>query len=142
GLIQGLNAARFSGTLGLLSAAGVPVLKALQAAAGTLGNSAMQRDAFKMVGMVREGAPLSTAIQQHVRFPLLLVTFAALGERTGQLPQMLDRAAKQIGDRMQHRAMYLATLAEPILIVGMGLVVTLIVLAVLLPIMELNQLVK
>ena len=68
--------------------------------------------------------------------------FARLGEQTGQLPLMLQRAATQLGTDVQRRALHLATLLEPLLIVAMGLVVMLIVLAVLLPIIQLNQLVK
>ena len=68
--------------------------------------------------------------------------FARLGEQTGQLPQMLDRAAKQLSGEVQRRAISLATLLEPILIVVMGMVVMLIVLAVLLPIIQLNTWVK
>ena len=79
---------------------------------------------------------------QKKRFPPLLSMFARLGEQTGQLPLMLQRAATQLSTEVQRRAMGLATLLEPLLIVAMGLVVMLIVLAVLLPIIEMNQLVK
>jgi len=68
--------------------------------------------------------------------------FARLGEQTGQLPLMLQRAANQLGAEVQRRALALATVLEPLLIVAMGLIVMLIVLAVLQPIIELNQLVK
>jgi len=92
--------------------------------------------------LVREGAPLGSALAQKKNFPGLLAMFARLGEQTGQLPAMLQRAAQQLSGEVQRRAMQLATLLEPLLIVGMGLVVMLIVLAVLMPIMQLNQLVK
>ena len=68
--------------------------------------------------------------------------FARLGEQTGQLPLMLQRAAEQLSSDVQRRALALATILEPLLIVAMGLVVMLIVLAVLLPIIQLNQLVR
>jgi general secretion pathway protein F len=87
-------------------------------------------------------APLASALAQKKRFPPLLSMFARLGEQTGQLPLMLQRAATQLSTEVQRRAMGLATLLEPLLIVAMGLVVMLIVLAVLLPIIEMNQLVK
>ena len=141
-LARGYNAARFAGTLAMLAAAGVPILKALQAAADTLSNRAMRTDALDALVLVREGAPLASALAQKKRFPGLLGMFARLGEQTGQLPVMLDRAAKQLSTEVQRRAMQMATLLEPLLIVGMGLVVMLIVLAVLLPIIQLNQLVK
>jgi general secretion pathway protein F len=138
-LSRGYNAARFASTLAMLAGAGVPILKALQAAAETLGNRAMRADAMDALVLVREGAPLASAMAQKKRFPGLLSMFARLGEQTGQLPAMLQRAANQLGAEVQRRAMALATILEPLLIVAMGLVVMLIVLAVLLPIIQLNQ---
>jgi general secretion pathway protein F len=141
-LARGYNAARFASTLAMLATAGVPILKSLQAAAMTLNNRAMRTDALDALVMVREGAPLASALAQKKRFPGIVSMFARLGEQTGQLPLMLSRAAKQLSTEVQRRAMHLATLLEPMLIVTMGLVVMLIVLAVLLPIIQLNQLVK
>lgn len=138
-LSRGYNAARFTSTLAMLAGAGVPILKALQAAGETLGNRAMRTDAMDALVLVREGAPLASALSQKKRFPGLVSMFARLGEQTGQLPTMLQRAANQLGAEVQRRAMQLATILEPLLIVGMGLVVMLIVLAVLLPIIQLNQ---
>ena len=89
--------------------------------------------------MVREGAPLASALAQKKRFPGLLAMFARLGEQTGQLPLMLQRAANQLSAEVQRRAMQLATVLEPLLIVAMGVIVMLIVLAVMLPIIQLNQ---
>jgi general secretion pathway protein F len=133
------NAARFAGTLSMLCAAGVPILRSLQAASDTLGNHALRRDAQDALVLVREGAPLASALAQKKRFPGLLSMFARLGEQTGQLPEMLERAARQFSTEVQRRALALATVLEPLLIVAMGLVVMLIVLAVLMPIIELNQ---
>ena len=141
-LARSYNTARFASTLAMLAAAGVPILKALQAAAETLSNRAMRTDALDALVLVREGAPLASALAQKKRFPGLLAMFARLGEQTGQLPTMLQRAAKQLSTEVQRRAMQLATLLEPLLIVAMGVVVMLIVLAVLMPIIQLNQLVK
>jgi general secretion pathway protein F len=141
-LARSYNTARFANTLAMLAAAGVPILKALQAAAETLSNTAMRADALDALVLVREGAPLASALAQKKRFPGLLAMFARLGEQTGQLPLMLQRAARQLGTEVARRAMQLATLLEPLLIVAMGVVVMLIVLAVLLPIIQLNQLVK
>ncbi len=141
-LARGYNAARFGSTLAMLAGAGVPILKALQAAAETLGNRAMRRDALDALAQVREGAPLASALAAKKRFPGLLSMFARLGEQTGQLPLMLQRAATQMAGEVQRRAMGAATLLEPLLIVGMGLVVVLIMLAVLLPIIQLNTWVK
>ena len=141
-LARGYNAARFASTLAMLAAAGVPILRALQAAAETVHNQAMRDDALDALALVREGAPLASAIGQKKRFPGLVAMFARLGEQTGQLPVMLQRAAVQLSTEVQRRAMALATLLEPLLIVAMGLVVMLIVLAVLMPIIQLNSFVK
>lgn len=141
-LSRGYNAARFAGTLSMLAAAGVPILKALQASGSTLNNRAMRADAMDALVLVREGAPLASALAQKKRFPGLLAMFARLGEQTGQLPVMLQRAANQLGAEVQRRSMQLATILEPLLIVTMGMVVMLIVLAVLLPIIQLNQWVR
>jgi general secretion pathway protein F len=141
-LARGYNAARFAGTLALLAGAGVPILKALQAAAETLSNRAMRADALDALVLVREGAPLASALARKARFPGLVSMFARLGEQTGRLPEMLQRASAQLSAEVQRRALQLATLLEPLLIVAMGGIVMLIVLAVLLPIIQLNQLVR
>ncbi|HWP18480.1 MAG TPA: type II secretion system inner membrane protein GspF [Burkholderiaceae bacterium] len=141
-LSRGYNSARFAGTLAMLAGAGVPILKALQAAAETLGNRAMRADALDALVLVREGAPLAAALAGKKRFPGLLAMFARLGEQTGNLSTMLARAANQLGQEVQRRALQMATILEPLLIVTMGLVVMLIVLAVLLPIIELNSWVR
>jgi general secretion pathway protein F len=141
-LARGYNAARFASTLAMLAGAGVPILKALQAAAETLNNRSLREDAQDALVLVREGAPLANALAQKKRFPGLLAMFARLGEQTGTLPVMLQRAANQLSTEVQRRSMALATILEPLLIVAMGVVVMLIVLAVLMPIIELNQLVK
>jgi len=141
-LARGYNAARFASTLAMLATAGVPILKALQAAADTLSNTALRQDAQDALVLVREGAPLASALAQHPRFPRLLVMFSRLGEQTGTLPTMLQRAATQLSEEVQRRALQLATILEPLLIVAMGGMVMLIVLAVMLPIIQLNQWVR
>ena len=141
-LARGYNAARFASTLAMLAGAGVPILRSLQAAAETLNNQAMRADAGDALVMVREGAPLASALSQKKRFPGLLAMFARLGEQTGQLPLMLQRSANQLSAEVQRRAMQLATVLEPLLILAMGVIVMLIVLAVMLPIIQMNQWVK
>ena len=100
----------------------------------------MRADAMDALVLVREGAPLASALAGKKRFPGILAMFARLGEQTGQLPTML-RARRQAARRPKCSAarMQMATILEPLLIVGMGGVVMLIVLAVLLPIIQLNS---
>ncbi len=141
-LSRGYNAAQCARTLALLVGAGVPILKALQTAADTLSNTALRADLVEAQVLVREGAPLGKALAHRQRMPGLLSMFARLGEQTGELPQMLQRAAQQLSSEVQRKALSWATLLEPLLIVGMGAIVMLIVLAVMLPIIQLNQLVR
>ncbi len=141
-LSQGYQSARFASTLALLCGAGVPILKALQTASDTLTNQAMRRDALEALTLVREGAPLANALAASPHIPRLLPLFARLGEQSGTLPEMLARAAAQLKEEVQRRALQLATILEPLLIVTMGVMVMLIVLSVMLPILELNQWVR
>ena len=141
-LVRGLNTARFASTLAILGAAGVPILRALQAAADTLSNSLLKADAEEAIALVREGASLAQSLALHKRFPPVLITFIRLGEQTGTLPQMLERAAVQHAQEVQRRAMTLTTILEPLLILVMGGMVLLIVLAVMMPIIQMNNLVK
>jgi general secretion pathway protein F len=141
-LARGFNATRFAGTLAMLAGSGVPILRALQTAAETLNNRALREDALDALVRVREGAPLASALATKKRFPPLLSMFARLGEQTGQLPAMLQRASNQMSAEVQRRALAAATLLEPLLIVGMGGIVVLIMLAVLMPIIQLNTWVR
>lgn len=141
-LARQYHAARFASTLGLLVRSGVPILRALQTAADTVANQAMRADALDCLALVREGAPLGAALQSKPHFPPLLAMFARLGEQTGDMANMLNKVSLQLSEQVQRRALRLATLLEPLMIVTMGLVVMLIVLAVLMPIIELNQFVR
>jgi general secretion pathway protein F len=141
-LVRGLNTARFASTLAILSGAGVPILRALQAAIDTVSNSVLKADAQEALALVREGSSLASALGLHRRFPPVLITFIRLGEQTGTLPEMLQRAAAQHAQEVQRRAFTLVTILEPLLILGMGLMVMTIVLAVMLPIIQMNNLVK
>lgn len=141
-LIQSYNAANYGSTLAMLTGSGVPMVKALTGAAMTLGNSAMRQDALEVVALVREGASLGGCLSRKPRFPKLLATFARLGEQSGQLPDMLSKASGQIGEDVQRKAMRMATILEPLLIVAMGVAVMLIVVAVLLPIINMSSLAR
>jgi general secretion pathway protein F len=141
-LSRGLNTARFASTLAILASSGVPILRALQAAGETLTNAVMKTDVSEAIVLVREGSSISSALGLHKRFPPVLLMFVRLGESTGQLPVMLKRAAKQHADEVERRTTTLTAILEPVMILAMGVLVLLIVLAVLLPIMQLNSLVR
>jgi general secretion pathway protein F len=141
-LVRGVNTARFGSTLAILTSSGVPLLRALEAGAQTLGNVAMRANVQDAISRVREGAPLARALAIQRQFPPMLVHFIASGETTGKLPEMLERAAKAQSQEVERKTLALTSLLEPLLVVVMGVVVLIIVLAVLLPIIEINQMVR
>ncbi|PZS71526.1 type II secretion system inner membrane protein GspF [Stenotrophomonas maltophilia] len=140
--VLGVNSARFASTLAILLEAGVPLLRALEAARQTLGNALLARCADDVSARVREGAALGSALKVQKVYPPILVHLVASGEKTGSLAPLLDRAAQTISREIERRAMALTALLEPTMILVMGGVVLTIVLAVLMPIMEMNQLVQ
>ncbi|WP_288468796.1 type II secretion system inner membrane protein GspF [uncultured Stenotrophomonas sp.] len=140
--VLGVNSARFASTLAILLDAGVPLLRALEAARKTLGNALLARCADDVSARVREGAALGSALKVQKVYPPILVHLVASGEKTGSLAPLLDRAAQTISREIERRAMALTALLEPTMILVMGGVVLTIVLAVLMPIMEMNQLVQ
>ncbi len=119
----------------------MPILRALQTSRDTLTNLAMRTKVEDATNSVREGVSLATALAAHQHFPAMLIHMIRAGEAMGELPAMLQRAATAQETDLERRAMTIAGLLEPALILAMGVVVLLIVLAVLMPIIEINQLV-
>ena len=141
-LVRGYNTVRFASTLGILTAAGVPILRALQAAGETLNNRAMRGNVDDAIVRVREGTSLSRALANTKTFPPVLVHLIRSGEATGDVTTMLDRAAEGESRELERRTMFLTSLLEPLLILAMGGIVLVIVLAVMLPIIDLNNMVQ
>ncbi len=141
-LMRSVNAARFASTLAILVGSRVPLLTALQAGVGVVNNLPMKRALEDTQRLVREGAPLSLALGKSKLFPPLLVHMIASGEASGRLDELLERAATQQSGEVENRLATLTSLFEPALILLMGVLVLLIVMAMLLPIFEMNQLVK
>jgi general secretion pathway protein F len=142
GWLRHYHAARLASTLASLTGAGVPILKALASAADTVSNQALRQDLLQAADLVREGAPLAVALTHQGQWPRLLAMFIRLGEQSGQLPLMLAQVGQQLREQVQRRSLQWATLLEPLLILAMGGVVMLIVLSVMLPILQLNQMVR
>ncbi|WP_213938155.1 type II secretion system inner membrane protein GspF [Pseudomonas sp. dw_612] len=140
--VLGLNTARFASTLAILGGAGVPLLRALEAARQTLSNDRLSLSVSDATAKVREGVNLAAALRVEKVFPPVLIHLIASGEKTGSLPPMLERAAQTLSRDIERRAMGMTALLEPLMIVVMGGVVLVIVMAVLLPIIEINQLVQ
>ena len=141
-LIRGVNTARFASTLGILAASGVPLIKSLEAGAQTLSNDALRASVVDAISRVREGAPLSRSLAAGRNFPPMMIHMIASGEATGNLSEMLERTAVTLSSETERRAIALTSILEPALILAMGVIVLIIVLAVLLPIIEINQLVR
>ena len=141
-LVRGANTSRFASTLAILVGGGVPLLAALESAARVMTNRVMAEAVERAIERVREGASLARALGETRAFPPLLVHLVASGEMSGKLEQMLDRAAQLETQALERRLAVFLTLLEPVMILLMGGVVLMIVLAILLPIIEINQLVR
>ena len=141
-LIRGINTARLASTLAILTGSRVPLLTALQAGVGVMNNLPMKNALEEAQRMVREGASLSRSLDVSKMFPPVMVHLIASGEASGKLDTMLERVATQQSREIETRVSTLTALLEPLLILAMGVMVLIIVLAILLPIFELNQLVK
>ena len=120
----------------------MPILRALETSRDTLSNVAMRELVEEASDAVREGVSLARSLSEQKHFPPMLIHMIRAGEITGELPAMLDRAASAQEADLERRTLTIAGLLEPALILAMGVVVLLIVLAVLMPIIEINQLVR
>lgn len=140
--VLGVNTARYAATLAILVGSGVSLLTALEAARRTLGNDRLREAAAEASRMVREGSSLAGALQAQKTFPPLLIHMIGSGERTGELPAMLDRAAAALSGELERRALALTAALEPAMTLLMGGIVLVIVLAVMMPIIEINQLIR
>jgi general secretion pathway protein F len=141
-VLSGLDTARFASTLSILTGSGAPLMRALETAAGVIWARPIRRAAHAASAHVREGVSLARALASQRVFPPLLVHLVANGEQSGQLPAMLDRAAREQDADVERRLTWLAALVQPVLIVVMGGIVLVLVLAVMLPIVSMNQLIR
>jgi len=141
-LIRSVNTSRFASTLAILVGGGVPLLSALSSGARVMTNTVMRDAVEGAIERVREGESLARALGATRVFPPLMVHLVASGEVSGKLEQMLQRAAQLETQALERRLAVFLTLLEPVMILVMGGVVLLIVLAILLPIIEINQLVR
>lgn len=140
-LTRGLNTARFARTLAILAGSGVPVLEALRISGQVVENIPMRHAVDEATSRIREGMGIARALGARKLFPPMTVHLIASGESSGQLEMMLERAADAQEREMETLLSTFLGLLEPALILFMGMMVLLIVLAILLPIFELNQLV-
>ena len=140
-LLRSSDSAKFSATLAILLGSNVPLLEALTAARRTLRNLRISEAVGRAIERIREGAPIARSLGAEKVFPPMMIHLIASGEAGGALAAMLRRAAEQQQKELDHFTALGVAVFEPALIVAMGLLVILIVLAILMPIMEINQLV-
>ncbi len=139
-LVRDLHAARMARTLATMIGSRLPVLEGLSLTAKTVRNAALREASEEIAESVRQGGSLSTALRKTDIFPPLLVYMASSGEASGQLDIMLERAADYLEREFDAFTSAMLSLLEPAIIIVMGAIVTLIVLAILLPILQLNTL--
>lgn len=140
-LVRATDTARFASTLAILTRSGVPLVEALGIAAEVIANRVIRAEVVLAAQKVREGGSLTRALEQTGQFPPMMLHMVASGERSGELDQMLARTARNQESDLAAQIALLVGLFEPFMLVFMGAVVLVIVLAILLPILSLNQLV-
>jgi general secretion pathway protein F len=139
--VRAVNASRFIRSVGVMTASGLPVLESVRASRDSVPNLEMSRAIAAMGDRIEEGEPLSHAMKRSGLVPSLAVYMAVGGENSGELPQMLDGAADYLDQEFESFIQAALSLVEPIIILVMGGVVASIILAIMLPILQLNQLV-
>lgn len=140
-VLRHLDAARLAATLSILVGSRVPILQALEAGTGVMTLVPMREALSTAARGVREGMPLARALGATAAFPPVMVHLIASGETSGRLDEALERAARQQQNDIATRLAAFAALFEPLMILAMGGIVLVIVLAILLPIFQLNQLI-
>ena len=135
------NAARFSKTLALLTASGVPIVEAFKGAQAVVGNLYLRQHINAAGTSIREGSSIFLALKERPILPPIALHLVASGETSGRLAQMLDRAADQLDTQLQRSISVALSLIEPLMMLVMGGLVLVIVMAILLPIFDMNQMV-
>ncbi|HHJ34240.1 MAG TPA: type II secretion system protein GspF [Gammaproteobacteria bacterium] len=141
-LVRGLNAALFTRTFSILTGSGVTVIEAMKISAKVVANLPMREAILTATDRVREGTSIKNALDHSKLFPPMTLQLIASGENSGKLEEMLERASMQLEREQVTLIAYIVGILEPVIILTMGLMVLLIVLGILLPIFDLNSLVK
>lgn len=138
--VKSVNASRLARSVSMLNASGLPVLESVRIARDSVPNRAMAKAVTVMGDRIEEGEPLSNALRQSELIPPMIVYMAVGGENSGELPAMLEKASDQLDQDFESFLQAALSLVEPAIIVLMGGIVASIVLAIMLPILQLNQL--
>jgi len=138
-LIRDVAVSRFTRTLGTLVGSGLPVLQALRITKATLGNRALQAHIDVVADEVGSGATIADPLERSGQFPPLLVQIVGMGERTGKLDEMLLQAADAFEQRTEQAIKLFTQILPPLLICGLAVIVGFVLLAILLPLLELQE---
>lgn len=141
-LVRGLNAALFTRTFSILTGSGVTVVEAMKISAKVVANLPMREAILEATNRVREGSGIKKSLETSKLFPPMTLQLIASGENSGKLEEMLERASTQLEREQVTLIAYIVGILEPVIILSMGVMVLLIVLGILLPIFDLNALVK
>tara|TARA_B100001250_G_scaffold394141_1_gene397667 strand:+ start:14642 stop:15886 length:1245 start_codon:yes stop_codon:yes gene_type:complete len=140
-IIRNINSARFTRTLNILNSSGVPIIEALTISSSVVNNLAMKEAIENAAIEVKEGNPISTSLDKSKLFPAMTIHLISSGEASGELESMLESAANHQESEVNNTLSAMLAILEPALIIIMGVIVLTIVLAIMLPIFEMNQLV-
>lgn len=140
-LLINVDVARFTHILALLLASGVPMIAALQAGRDTVNNYMMKKAIDNSIKAVQEGVPLAVAMARENAFPPVVIHLIASGEKSGNLDHLLEQAGAHQELELSHRSQLLTGILEPALILLMGGIVLVIVIAIMLPILNMNKMV-
>jgi general secretion pathway protein F len=134
--------ARFSRTLATLLSSGVPLLKAMEIGRNVLGNARLETVVTEAIGSIREGESIAEPLKRSGQFPPMVTHMIAVGEKSGQLENMLENVARAYESDVETRVTTLTSLLEPLMIVILGGIVGFIAMAILMPLIQMNQLVQ
>ncbi len=141
GMVRGVNTARYASTLSILTTSGVPLVEAMRIAGEVLGNDHLRGRLRDAAQTVSEGGSLNKALEQTGYFPPMMLHMIASGEASGELDSMLERTARMQENTLQSKIAAMVGLFEPLMLLVMGVVVLIIVLAIMLPILNMSNLV-
>jgi general secretion pathway protein F len=141
-LIRMIAVSRFTRTLGTLLQSGVPTLAALDIVRNVIGNSVLANAVQKARENVREGEPIADPLRRSGLFPPVVVQMVAVGEKSGELEKMLLKISDSFDRTVETRLTGLMALLEPVIILAMGLIIGFVVIAIMLPMLEMSSGVK
>ncbi len=141
-MVQNVDTARMARTLSIMVGSGVPILSSMRASEGVMSNRVLQKNLHAATEEVAQGVSIGRALDRHGNFPPLLVHMVSSGENSGRLGHMLEKAATATENEMQTRISMMVSLLGPVMILVMGSMVLVIILAILMPMFQLQEMIN